>query len=210
MKIISILLMGLCCLSGLAWAAPESGSQDTGQADWSEDRILERVIVPSAEQPQGEVQLLQRRDLLVVQTLLSSRILKRVVAAIDGKEQRNWPETRVGHLASMRYRDELFRATEESWQAFRQRSDRNQDQQTLAIEFILGPDKSMIALSLPKLAGSYGQLQLIDKQPIKSWRVNGDYVRKNMIEIIADSFQLDERAAEERLLEKEAEVQGTN
>jgi len=210
MKVLLILLMGLCCLNGLAWAAAESGSRQAGQADWSEDRILERVIVPSAEQPQGEVQLLQRQKLLVVQTLLSSRILKRVVAAIDGKEERNWPETSEGYLASLRYRDELFRATEESWQAFRQRSDRNQKQQTLAIEFILGADKSMIALSLPKLAGPYGHFQLIDKQPLKSWRVNGDYVRNNMVKIIADSFQLDERAAEERLQENEAQVYGAN
>lgn len=199
MKNLLLLCLGLCCLCSGAFAAEQNKSQHAEQLNWSGDRILARVIVPSIEQPQGEVQLLQRGNLLVVQTLLSSRILKRVVAAIDAREQRNWPETVEGHLASLRYRDELFRATEESWQRFRQRNDRNETHQTLAIEFILAAETSLIALSVPTLRGDYGHLQLIDKQPVKSWRVNGDYVRKNIFKIIEDSFRLDQTATAERL-----------
>lgn len=199
MKIVLILCMGLFYLNSWAYAAEQNGSRHAEQLDWSGDRILARVIVPSIEQPQGEVQLLQRGDLLVVQTLLSSRILKRVIAAIDAKEQANWPETRDGHLDSLRYRDELFRATEKSWKAFRQRSDRSETRQTLAIEFILAAETSLIALSVPTLRGDYGHLQLIDKQPVKSWRVNGDYVRTNLFKIVEDSFRLDETATAERL-----------
>ena len=126
--------------------------------DASRDRVVARVVVPSVDKPQGEVQVLRRGDLLVVQTLLASRILKRVVAAIDQKEQRRWPDTRTGHIDSKRYRDELFRATSETWSRFKQRSDKNENRQYLAIEFILGPKQSLIALSAPQVTGDYGQL----------------------------------------------------
>ncbi len=205
MRIVTMIWVGICCLTVLtvlvpfASAAQKTGSRYAEQLDWTQDQIVKRVVVPSVEQPQGEVQLIRRHDLLVVQILLSSRILKRVVAVIDAKEKRRWPETHDGYAASNRYREELFRATEKAWEAFRQRSDRNETHQTMAIEFILGHEKSWIALSLPQTEGEYGSLSLIDKQPVKAWRVFGDYVRKNVLEIIKDSFQLDEDAARELL-----------
>ena len=199
MKRVIMTWIVVCCLAVTPVAAQELELRYAQQLEWSEDLIVQRVAVPSSEQPQGEVQLIQRRDLLVVQTLLSSRILKRVVAAIDAKEGRSWPEAREGHTASNRYRDELFRATETSWLAFRQRSDRTQDRQTLAIEFILGPKHALIALSLPQLTEDDGNLQLVDKQPLTVWREGEDYVRENIFEIIKDSFHLDDTATEELL-----------
>jgi len=198
MRIVMIWI-GFCCLAVLPVAAQQLELRYARQLDWSEDLILQRVVVPSSEQPQGEVQLIRRRDLLVVQTLLSSRILKRVVAAIDAKEGRSWPEAREGHAESNHYREALFRATEKSWLAFRQRSDRNQDHQTLSIEFILGPKRALIALSLPQLTEDDGNLQLTDKQPLQVWRGAEDYVRQNIFEIIKDSFHLDNTATEELL-----------
>jgi len=199
MRIVMIIWIVICCLAVWPVAAQEPELRYAEQLDWTEDLILRRTVVPSAEQPQGEVQLIQRRDLLVVQTLLSSRVLKRVVAAIDAKESRNWPEVREGYIDSNHYREELFRATEKSWEAFRQRSDRNQARQTLAIEFILGPKHALIALSLPQLTEDDGNLRLIDKQPVKIWRGSDDYVRENLFEIIQDSFHLDDIATEELL-----------
>ena len=205
MRTVMMIWIGICCLAVLTVLTPfASGAQEiesryAEQLDWTQDQIVKRVVIPSVEQPQGEVQLIRRRELLVVQTLLSSRILKRVVAAIDAKERRSWPEAREGHVASSRYREELFRATEKAWEAFRQRSERNETRQSLAIEFILGSKQSLIALSLPQIAGEYGNLSLLDKQSVKVWRVSGDYVRKNAVEIIKDSFHLDDAEAEELL-----------
>ena len=82
------------------------------------DQVVQRVVVPTIEQPQGEVQLIRRNDLLIARTLLASRVLKRVGAAIDAKERRNWPESRAGHVASVRYRDELFRGQRQVWRPF--------------------------------------------------------------------------------------------
>lgn len=199
MRILLLTWIGIFCLTTLSSAAQIPGTLYAEQLDWSQDRIVQRVMVPSAEHPQGEVQLIQRRGLLVVQTLLSSRILKRVVAAIDAKEGRSWPEVRQGYIASIRYREELFRATEKAWEAFRQREDRNQARQTLAIEFILGPKQSLIALSLPQLAKAGSNLDLVDKQPVKVWQEADTYVRENMVEIVKDSFQLTASATEELL-----------
>ena len=196
MRVMMLIWIGICCLLTEPVVAQEAESRYTESLDWTRDLILQRVVVPSMEQPQGEVQLIQRGDLLVVQTLLSSKVLKRVVAAIDAKESRNWPGAREGHIDSLRYREELFRATEKAWEAFRQRVDREQDRQTLAIEFILGPKQSLIALSLPQLSEDGINLRLIDKQPLKVWRGGEVYVQANVIEIVKDSFQLDDAATE--------------
>lgn len=160
------------------------------------DRLVQRVVVPSAEQPQGEVRLLRRGDLLVVQTVLASRVLKQVVAAIDGKEERNWPEPREGHRDSRKYRDELFRATGQAWEIFRHRQDPEEKRQFLVIEFICGTDRSLIALYAPGLAGDYGSLERADRQLLNAWRTAGHYMQGNIIEIVRDSFDLDRAAAE--------------
>jgi hypothetical protein len=186
----------MCLPSVCAAAGTDSGDRYAARLDPQEDYILQRVVVPSAEQPQGEVQLVRRGDLLVVQTLLASRILKQVAGVIDGKEERNWPETRDGHLASRRYREELFRASEQAWEIFRQRPDPAESRQFLAIEFIFGTDLSLIALSSPTLAGDYGGLHLTAKRPLQVWRTTDDYMRGNILEIVRDSFSLDRVAAE--------------
>lgn len=199
MRIIMMILISLSCMTAWPVAAQETGAPDIRLLDWTGDHILNRVVVPSNERPQGEVQLIQRRDLLVVQTLLSSRILKRVVATIDIKENQSWPAQREGHADSLRYRDELYRAAEKSWEAFRQRGDPSQEHQALAIEFIAGPEQSFIALSLPQLSKDGANLKLIGKQTLKLWQTNGSYVRENIVEIVMDSFHLGGADARELL-----------
>lgn len=196
MRKLLFIWLWICWAVPCAAAAPEDTDRYAGMLDAQGDQVLQRVVVPSAEQPQGEVQLIRRGDLLVVQTLLASRILKQVVGVIDGKEQRSWPEERDGHLASRRYRDELFRATEQVWEMFRQRPELAETRQFLAIEFIYGPGRALIALSAPVLAGDYGSLRLTAKRPLQAWRSSEQYVRGNIIEIVQDSFRLDQHAAE--------------
>ncbi|PLX99513.1 MAG: hypothetical protein C0623_09270 [Desulfuromonas sp.] len=186
-------------LTGLIGSPAGAGSLHQQALDAEQDQLMQRVVVPSVEKPQGEVQVLRRGDLLVVQTLLASRILKRVVAVIDQKEQRRWPESREGHVDSKRYREELFRAMTEVWQRFRQRADKTEKRQYLAIEFILGPERSLIALSAPQVTGEYGQLQLTGKETLAAWRSSEQYVSNNIKEIIQDSFDLDAAAAEKLL-----------
>jgi hypothetical protein len=201
MRKLLLVCVWLCCMMVSAIAAPDPGTRYAEMLDEHSDQILKRVVVPSMEQPQGEVQLIRRGDLLVVQTLLASPVLKRVAGVIDDKEQRNWPEARDGYLDSRRYRDELFRATEQAWEIFRQRQDRSESRQFLAIEFIVGPNRDIIALSAPTITGDYGNMRLTAKRPLKVWRSSDQFVRGNIIEIIQDSFDLD-RPAAEALLKK--------
>jgi hypothetical protein len=201
MRYLLLIWVAICAMPFLAWADQDDLARYAVQLDESHDRVIERVVVPSSGQPQGEVQLVRRGELVVVRTLLASKVLKRAAAAIDSKEQRNWPDGRDGHLASKRYRAELFRATERAWEAFRHRTDRTEKRQMLFIEFIHGPEQALIALALPQLAGDLGELQILDKEPLKVWSAPAGYVRGNIQHIIQDSFGLD-GSTTERLLER--------
>jgi len=178
-----------------AWAGEPRQDRFAALLETVSDQVVHRAVVPSTEQPQGELQLVRRNNLLVVRTLLASRVLKRVGAAIDAKERRNWPESREGHMASVRYRDELFRAVEQSWDRFRQRTDPSELRQFLSIEFILAGDSAAIALSLPRLTGDYGSLTLSSQEKVQAWKSSQQYVRNNILEIVQDSFHLDEVTA---------------
>jgi len=195
MRSVVMIAVMLCCV-----AASVGASQTQMEfLDSSHDQIVKRVVVPSVEKPHGEVQLIRRGNLLVVQTLLASPVLKRVVAAIDTKEQRKWPEANKGIIDSSRYREELFRVTQEIWKKFRQRSDKNEKRQYMVIEFILGFDRGTIALSVPQVVGEYGQLQLVNKETAAVWRPSTDYMTENIKEIVRDSFNLDNAEAEKLL-----------
>jgi len=175
----------------VAWAAPRFDQQ----LDPSRDRVVQRVVVPSREQPQGEVQIVRRGERLVVQTLLASRVLKRVAAAIAAKEERRWPPDSDGHAGSLRYREALHQAVGQAWEAFLRRTDRQESRQFLAIEFITDGRQSLVALSLPTLAGEAGGLRVEDKQVLEVWSAPRDYVVGNSASIVADNFELSEEAA---------------
>ncbi len=175
------------------------------QLDPHHDRIVKRAVVPDPGQPQGEVQVIRRGALVVVQTVLASRVLKRLAAAVAAKEEKRWPAGSPGHAGSLRYRDELYQAVGQAWDAFRQRDDRAETRQFLTIEFILGARQALIALSLPKLAGVAGGLQVVDKQVLSVWSAPRDYVVRNSAAIVADNFPLDEAAAAAWLAELRAD-----
>jgi len=183
----------------LAFSAWGAESRFTAQLEPGHDRVVQRVVVPSVEQPQGEVQVVRRDELVVVQTLLASRVLKRVAGAIAAKETKSWPPGSAGHVGSLRYRDELYQAVGKAWQSFRQRTDREDLRQFLAIEFILGPRHNLVALSLPNYDGTVGSLIVKDKQLLAVWSAPRDYVRLNSAAIVADNFNLDTQAAAELL-----------
>jgi len=199
MKQLCLTLLLTFSIVALLCADESRHDRFTALLETANDQVVQRIVVPSIEQPQGEVQLIRRNGLLVARTLLASRVLKRVGATIDAKERRNWPESREGHAASIRYRDELFRAVEQSWESFRQRTNPTETRQFLAIEFILGRDSAAIALSLPSLEGDYGGLSLSSQKNIRTWKSSQAYVRNNILEIVQDSFHLDELEASQLL-----------
>lgn len=170
------------------WAAPLSAAD-------SAEQVVRRVVVPAADQPQAEVQVVRRGPELLVRTIIFSTILRRVVAAIDAKEAKRWPEESAGFVESQRYREQLYAATETVRQRFAERSDPAQRRQALVIEFIRSKTERRISLLLPQLAGEFGSLHIRTAELLQSWRSRGDYVDENMLEIVQDSFHVDHSAA---------------
>jgi hypothetical protein len=73
------------------------GDEATGET------VYARVSVPTELRKIGEVRLLTRSDATVVQTVISTRLISRVVAEIRDKESANWPAGTPGHEDATRY-----------------------------------------------------------------------------------------------------------
>ena len=74
--------------------------------DASHDELVRQTVVPSPEQKVGAVRLLRRGGYEVVQTLLYTKVLSRVVAEIRKKELASWSDG-PGHDDSQRYMEAL-------------------------------------------------------------------------------------------------------
>lgn len=163
------------------------------------DQIVRSAFVPSRWLPQGEVLLLRRGDAVVMQTVLFSSYLDRVVAEIRRKEQALWPPGRQGHADSERYLDALAAAREGI------RRDAGQDRpgrqrQKLLIEFILSGRAALLALFEPDIEEKDGHYRVTAKRPISVLDLSPVYVRGNIYEIAWDALRMS-REESEALLE---------
>jgi hypothetical protein len=166
--------------------------------DPAADRIVRRAWVPNAEQPQGEVRLIARGGALVMQTAISSKLLRHVAAEIIGREERSWPEERDGFADSLRYRETLSKAVEAVQQDSRAhpRPDRRQQ---LLIEFVAAGRSALYAIYLPELTEGAEGLEIAGRRLLFVEAASPAYVRGNLVEIAMDSFHL-ERAEAEALI----------
>jgi hypothetical protein len=152
---------------------------------------LARVVVPSVARPVGEVRVLRRDGADVVQTLLYSRLLKRVVAEIRAREAQGWPEGAHGHDDSLAYVAALERVQERLWQS-RPPRDRSEDpRQAMLIEFVLDLQGARVVvgdftLSGPVSAGAV--LPVGELRAMETLALSRAYVARNMRRIVADSF----------------------
>ncbi|WP_029911367.1 hypothetical protein [Pelobacter seleniigenes] len=183
-----LLIILVSTWAAAGWTAPLSAADPAEQ-------VVRRVVVPAVDQPQAEVQIVRRGPELLVRTVIFSPILRRVVAAIDEKEAKRWPEESAGFVESQRYREQLYAATETVRQRFAERPDPAQSRQALVIEFIRSKTERRISLLLPQLAGEFGSLHIRTAEVLQNWRSRGDYVDENMLEIVHDSFHMDRSAA---------------
>ena len=158
--------------------------------DGSNDTVLNRAFVPSAEKRHGEVRLVRRDDGLVVQTLLYSKLLKRVVARIRQKEERNWPAERDGHQDSLGYIDAIENAQLEIAERYRGSTIDEDRRQSMLIEFIYQPDAAVVAIYAPGVEETDDGLRITGKQPISIIEPSRHYVFDNMKLIVADSLEI--------------------
>jgi hypothetical protein len=164
--------------------------------DGSGDTVLSRAFVPSVEKRHGEVRLVRRDDGLVVQTLLYSKLLKRVVARIGEKERMHWPPQRDGHRDALGYIDALGKAQLDIAERFRDRANNEDRRQKMLIEFICQPAAALVAIYELRMEEIDGEPRITGKRPIAIIEPSRHYVLENMKLIVADSLNVPDDESE--------------
>ena len=167
--------------------------------DGSLDEVVRAEFVPTAEQPVGEVRLVRRGRAVVMQTVLYTKFLKRVVAEIRKKEMAAWPRDRQGHGESVKYVDAVRAAQGGIEERFRRREDRGDRRQKMLIEFILSDRASIVAIAEPVLAEEGGRMRVVSRRPIAVLELSRGYVRGNIYEIARDALGLDRKESRDLL-----------
>ena len=155
--------------------------------------------VPADPPYQGEVRLLRRGSAQVVQTVLNSKVLNHVVAAIQKKELKSWPRDREGSGDSRRYTEELVRAYHIVRERAKSRHKIGERHLQLMIEFVLEGGRGYVALYAPTLTQEGDRPVLHEKELLKKLPLSRDYLHENMQLIIQDSFQVEADQAKELL-----------
>jgi len=177
-----------------ACAGPDSASLPGSLLDPASDRVVARTVVPRTPPTVGEVRLVTRGEATVVQTLLATKVLGRVVAEIRKKEERNWPPDAQGHPDMLRYLDALAAAAAD----VRKRRDTSgaaaggDRRLRLLIEFVASDTASGVLFAGFDVDEMDGAIQPTNRRPIATLALGRAYVFPNMRLILADSFGVPE------------------
>jgi len=164
--------------------------------DTAADAVVSSTPVPSPDRRVGDVRLLRRGDVAVVQTVLDTALLPRVIAEIRKKEEANWPAGKPGHDDAERYVATLEQIADQLRAQQPKDPHRTHRRLHLLIEFALDAKRAAIAISGwdPGDGGAVSRAE-----PVVVLQPSRDYVRANMRLIAADSFHA-EGAALDALL----------
>jgi hypothetical protein len=195
----AVLALGLL-FAGAGRAEGQAAKRHAPLLDGGKDRIVRSAFVPAEGQPQGEVHLIRRGDAVVMQTVLYSKFMKRVVAEIRNKERPLWPATRKGHADSLRYLDALMKADARIRQRPRRGETGGERRRKLLIEFILSEKAALVAFFEPEIKVEEGHYRVTAKRPITVLELSRAYVRGDIYEIAWDALTLT-REESEKLLE---------
>lgn len=186
----------------LLLAASATAGQDGDLSpllDASRDEVVRSATVPSSLFPQAEVRLIRRDGSAVMQTVIVSRLLKRVVGEIRRKESSAWTPGRAGHEDSERYVDALGRAYRAAEQRFRERDAGTDARRSLLIEFVLSEKEALVVFLDPQVRGDFGNLRVSERRVLEILPLSRRYIRENMQEIAIDSLGWSPREAEAAL-----------
>jgi len=194
----SAVLVGvLVATQPAASAGPESPPGGAGSPaplpaavlDPAGDLVLERTVVPDPVRRVGEVRLVERGDAAVVQTLLSTKVLPRVVGEIRQKEAANWPEGTAGHDDMRRYVEAVERARDDV-RARREAAGGDDRRERLLIEFVATAGAAGVHLAEFHGDEEDGEIRPTARRPIETLALGRHYVLANMRLILADAFDL--------------------
>ncbi|HXC49561.1 MAG TPA: hypothetical protein VN634_01635 [Candidatus Limnocylindrales bacterium] len=171
----------------------------TNLNDASSDKIEASTIVPDPVRRVGEVRLLARGDAVVVQTLLSTKVLSRVLAEIAKKEEHNWPTAQK--LADSDAAPVASGTTEylAALDAARQRleasasdSDSPERRRRVLIEFAASANDQAVFVGTFQAAGDVGHLDLKSREIFSTLALPRAYILREIRLILADSFDVAE------------------
>lgn len=182
-----------------ARAEPVVSPQLAPLLDAARDRVVQRAFVPSPEEKVGEVRLIRRGDAAVVQTLLYSKLLARVVAEIRKKELANWPATQPGTEDAQRYVAMLDAVQKQIWDRMPRDEVGADRRQKMGIEFVLTKDAALVVVGAIAIDEPQGEVRVVRFEPLAAFEPSRDYAKRNMRLIAADSFHV-EGAALDALL----------
>ena len=154
------------------------------------DRVVKRTDVPDATRKVGEVRLVQRGDAIVVQTLLATKVMSRVLSEIRKKETTNWPAGQPVHEDMERY----LAAIERNAEALRAERDAQAGDRRmrLAIELVATKDAEGLVLATFGGGETGGYLAPTERRVLETVTLGRPYVVRNMRLILADSFHVSE------------------
>jgi hypothetical protein len=158
--------------------------------DTSQDQLVNRAYVPSSERRVGEVRILRRGDATVVQTLLYSKVLSRVVGEIRKKELANWP----GSRDAAAYLEALVRVQKTIWRRLPANERVADRRQKMWIDFVLSPGAAFIAIGAFEMEEKNGEVRVVSREPLVVLEPSRDYVERNQRLIAADSFHVEDAA----------------
>jgi hypothetical protein len=178
-------------LASFAVAAVSFAAAPTGPpSDAAADRVVMRTDVPDTTRKVGEVRLVQRGDAIVVQTLLSTKVISRVLAEIRKKETANWPAGQAGHDDMEHYLAAVDRNAEE---LRGERDAEDGDRRVrLAIELVATKDAEGLVLATFGGGEAGGYLAPTERRVLETVALGRPYVVRNMRLILADSFHVPE------------------
>jgi hypothetical protein len=154
--------------------------------DGSHDEVKATKVVPDPSRKVGEVRLLARGQAVVVQTVISTKLLDRVTGEIRKKEEGNWPAgdpSREAYLAAL----EKVRANVEKRDVGADWKDRRR---RLLIEFAADDRDAAVFLGTFRATGGDGST--IEREVLETLDLPRSYVLRNMRLILADSFKVAE------------------
>ena len=158
--------------------------------DATTERVVERAYVPSAESKVGEVRILRRSQATVVETLLYTKVLSRVVGEICKKELANWP----GNSDAARYIEMLERVQKQIWSRLPTNQRVSDRRQKLWIDFVVAPGVAFIGVGAFEMEEPHGEVRVKRRELLALLEPSPEYVRRNLRLITADAFHIEDAA----------------
>lgn len=190
---LSAILAWLLAGSAAAGAAEPVPARIAARLDARSDEVVARSFVPAPERRVGEVRLIRRGDANVVQTLLYTKVMSRVVGEIRRKELAGWPED-PGRAQALRYVEALAAVQQRLWREALARGPAGDRRQKLWIEFLVAPEVALVAIGGFEMETRDGEVRVVTREPIAVLEPPRDWVLRDMRLIAADAFRVEGEA----------------